>query len=306
MKKKKIIWSDIWFYVAVLAIPVFKYVFDHVFINFNSILMAFQKVNIDTGKLEFAGFENFAEILDLVFHTEQLKLSLWRSIWAYLVTLVVTTVIPVFLVYYVWKRFWLSEFFKVVLFLPSVVSSIITMTIFRFLANRLAPEIVYNLFGKEIMGLTSNPDTSFGAILVYSLWMSLGGGLLTMLGSMNAIDNEIIEAGVIDGTNAFTEFWHIVLPGIYRIVSIGFITGIISIFTADYGLYGFYGSGADPQTWTIGYYFNARTIEAQTSQLPLYASWGILLSAIAIPLTLTARYLIYNKGPREEDEKEKL
>lgn len=299
-KKKKIIWSDIWFYVAVLAIPVFKYLFDHVFVNINSILLVFQKVNIDTGKLEFCGFENFSELFDLLFHTKYLKAAMWRSVWAYLVTLVVTTVIPLFLVYYVWKRYWLSEFFKVVLFLPSVISSIITVTIFRFLMNRMVPDIVFNLTGKEILGLTSNPDTSFVTILVYGLWMGLGSGLLTFLGTMNAIDNEVIEAGVIDGTNALTEFWHIVFPSIYRITSIGFITGVTTIVTADYGLYGFYGSGADPQTWTLGYYFSANTINASPEQMPFYASWGIFISVIAIPIVLTLRHIIYNKGPSED------
>lgn len=299
-KKKKRVWSDIWFYVAVLAIPVAKFVFSNFIVNFNSILMAFQKTNINTGNLEWAGISNFSGVLDLVFGNVHLREAFGRSLLAYFITLVVTTVIPPFLIYYVWKKYMFSEFFKVVLFLPSIISSIITVTIYRFMANRLVPELIYNLTGKEIIGLTSNPDTSFGAVLLYSLWMSMGGGLLTTLGAMNSIDNEILEAGKIDGTNAITEFWHIVLPGIYRLTFLGFITGVVSILISDYGLYGFYGNAADPQTWTIGYYYNSKMIHAPREQLPFYAAWGLLISAVSIPITLFLRNLIYNHGPSED------
>ena len=299
-RKKKIVWSDLIFYIAVLAIPVLAFIFDNFVINFNSLIMGFQKTNITTGELEWAGFSNFSELLDLLIGNAHLREALGRSFIAYFITLIVTTIIPPFLIYYVWKKYMFSEFFKVVLFLPSIVSGIITMTIYRFMANRLAPELIYNLFGKEIIGLTSNPDTSFGAVLTYSLWMSLGGGLLTTLGAMNSIDPSIIEAGKMDGTNTLTEFWHIILPGIYRVTFIGFVTGIVSILTADYGLYGFYGHAADPQTWTIGYYFNKATISASSEELPFYAAWGLMVSAVMVPITLFFRNLIYNHGPSED------
>ena len=209
------------FYICTLSLPVLFFIFNNFVINFNSLIMAFQKTNLETGNLEFAGFGNFADVFKEVFTSKNLTNALWRSVWGYLVTLVVTTFIPVFFCYYVWKKMAFSDFFKVVLFLPTIISSIITMTIYRFIANRLVPELYLDLFGAEILGLTSNPSTSFQAVLFYNLWMSMGGGLLVTLGAMNAVDTEVLESGRIDGTNTITEFWHIVLPSIYRIILSG-------------------------------------------------------------------------------------
>ena len=298
--KKRIVWGDMIFYICTLSLPVLFFIFNNFVIKFNSLIMAFQKTNLDTGKLEFAGFENFADVFSEVVTSKNLTNALWRSVWGYLVTLVVTTFIPVFFCYYVWKKMAFSNFFKVVLFLPTIISSIITMTIYRFIANRLVPELYLDLFGTEILGLTSNPATSFQAVLFYNLWMSMGGGLLVTLGAMNTVDTEVLESGRLDGTNTITEFWYIVLPSIYRIIFIGFIAGIVSIFTADYGLYGFYGSAADPETWTLGYYFTKMTLEATEVELPFYAAWGIIVSVIVIPVTLFFRDLIYNHGPSED------
>ena len=114
--KKRIVRGDMIFYICTLSIPVLFFIFNNFVINFNSLIMAFQKTNLDTGKLEFAGFENFADVFSSLVTSKNLTNALWRSVWGYLVTLVVTTFIPVFFCYYVWKKMAFSGFFKVVLF----------------------------------------------------------------------------------------------------------------------------------------------------------------------------------------------
>lgn len=299
-KKKKTKWNDIVFYAMIIALPLIVYSFNVFVVNFNSIKMAFEKYNMETGQMEFAWFENFKDVITLFQTDANIRHAVGRSIWAYLISVIVTTFIPVFLAFFIYKKFPGAEFFKVVLFLPSIIGGIITITLFRFIANRMVPQLAKMWFDMEIIGLTSNPATAFGTVLFYSLWLSMGGGLLVNLGSMNAIDQSVVEAGKLDGMNVMQEFWHIVLPSIYRIAFLGFITGIISIFTADYGLYAFFGAAADPTCWTLGYYFTVHVLEAGDASLPFYAAWGILISAIVIPFTLLARHLIYKYGPSED------
>ena len=47
------------FYIAMMAIPVIQFCIMYIGVNFNSILLAFQKYNIDTGRYVYNGFQNF-------------------------------------------------------------------------------------------------------------------------------------------------------------------------------------------------------------------------------------------------------
>lgn len=299
-KKRKTRWNDVIFYIIIITLPLIVYIFNAFVVNFNSLKMAFEKFNIETGQMEFVWFENFKEVITLFTTDANIISAVGRSFLAYLIAVIVTTFIPIFLAFYVHKKFPGAEFFKVVLFLPSIIGGIITITLFRFIVNRLVPQVANAWFGMDIIGLTSNPETAFGTVLFYSLWLSMGGGLLVNLGAMNAIDQSVVEAGKLDGMNIMQEFWHIVMPAVYRIAFLGFITGIVSVFTADYGLYAFFGPGADPSCWTLGYYFTVHVLDASDIALPFYSAWGILISVIVVPITLLARHLIYKYGPSED------
>lgn len=300
-KKKRKNYADLVFYVSVLFFPVFMFMFNTLAIDTGSVIMAFQKYDFsEGGKKIFCLFDNFKDVISKLSKDRIYLEALTRSAWSYLLSLAITTVLPMTFHYYIWKNHALSEFFKVILFLPSIISGIITMTIFRFIANRLVPDLLFRWFGMEVVGLTSNPATSYQAILFYAFFMGMGSGLLVHLGTMNAVDPCTIEAGKLDGTNALSEFWHIILPVIYRVYLIGFITGIPSIFTNDYGLYGFFHGAADPSNWTFGYCFLIETLGADEFQYPFYSAWGLMMSVIVVPVTLFFKNLIYKHGPSED------
>ena len=110
----------------------------------------------------------------------------------------------------------------------------------------------------------------------------------------------MVEAATLDGVGFFGELWHIVLPKSYSVISIGFITGIVSIFTNEFGLYSFYGENASSDVSTLGYYFLVETKRASDAGYPYWAAWGLIASVIVIPLTFLARYLINKLGPSED------
>ena len=222
-----------------------------------------------------------------------------NSILVYLVAVVVTAVIPIIFSYYMFKKMWGSSFFKVIVFMPSIVSSICTVTIFKYIVNR----VIFSLFNMEI-SLLDNDNTAFGTIMFYSLWLSFGGGMLTQIGAMNATDQSTIDAGQIDGVGFFGELWHIVLPKSYGVISIGFYTGFASLFTNQLSLYAFKGDSARGRIMTLGYYYYVEVQKATDAhnfaKYPFWAAWGLISSAITIPMTFLLRYLVMRIGPSEE------
>lgn len=290
---------DTIFFWIIATVPLIMLVFNWVFINLNSILLAFKTYD-DFGNASFSGFNNIKAVFWAYGGGDpKMVQALQNSIVVYLVSVVVTAVIPIVFSYYMFKKMWGSGFFKVILFMPNIVSSICTITIFKFLVNRVIPM----LFGLQ-EGLLDDHDTAFGTIMFYSLWLSFGSGMLTQIGAMNATDQATIDAGQIDGVGFFGELWHIVLPKSYGVISIGFYTGFASLFVNQLGLYAFKGENAEASISTLGYYYYVEVQRATAAdnlaKYPFWAAWGLVSSAITIPVTFLLRYLVTHIGPSEE------
>ncbi len=298
------------FFWSLATIPLIMLVFNWVFINFNSILLAFKTYD-DFGNSSFSGLQNIKDVLgayggnsvmmnksEIVSGATMVQ-AMKNSILVYLVSVVVTAVIPIIFSYYMFKKMWGSAFFKVIVFMPSIVSSICTVTIFKYLVNR----VIFSMFDMKI-SLLDNDNTAFGTIMFYSLWLSFGSGMLTQIGAMNATDQSTIDAGQIDGVGFFGELWHIVLPKSYGVISIGFYTGFASLFVNQLSLYAFKGESARGRIMTLGYYYYVEVQKATDAEnfakYPFWSAWGLISSAITIPTTFLLRYLVMRIGPSEE------
>ena len=89
----------------------------------------------------------------------------------------------------------------------------------------------------------SNIDTMMPIVMFVALWMSMGNGFLVFLAGLMGGNQELYEAGKVDGVaNPIQEIWHITLPmmkpqllfGSVMAIVAGF--GVFSIATALTGL----------------------------------------------------------------------
>lgn len=290
--------KDAIFFACIAALPLAMLFLNDIYINLNSIVLAFQEYD-EYGAAHFAGLDNFKQVAWDFFNNENMVVALKNSVIIYLTTTIITLTVPKLFTFYIFKKMPGSNFFKVVLFLPSILSGLTIVMIYKFMADRVVPDILTQ-WGFQVSGLLSNPDTAFGTLLFYSIWMGLGGGMVVGLGAMNATEKSVLEASYLDGTSFFQEFWHIVLPSSYKVLSLSFITGIVGIFTNQFNLYAFFGENASGYLRTLGYYFYVKTLGAKEVAYPYLAAWGVFVSIVVVPVTLLARKLIYKYGPSEE------
>ncbi len=294
---------DLIFYCGFLAVPLVMFILTNIVINGNAIVLAFQKY--EGNKIVFAGFENFITLFNNFFYDVAYQDMLWRSLLIYAVTTVIGTTVPIVFSYYVYKKLFGHKLFKIMLFIPTILSSIITVSMFKMVANEVIPAVWLKLTGNQISPLLNDPGTTFQTILFYTVWMGLGGGLLTQLAAMNTVDPSVTESAQLEGIGFFQELWHIVLPACYEVLALGFITGIAGIFTNTLNLYSFFGSGAPATTNNLGYFFQLRTIEAEMMDYPYLSAWGVTITLIATPLTLLLRHVINKYGPSEDTHEKK-
>ncbi|MBR2374878.1 MAG: sugar ABC transporter permease [Clostridia bacterium] len=293
-RQKQLIFS-----LIVVIIPIIQFCIFYIGVNFNSILMAFQKYEINEqtnlGKYQFNGLKNFRRMFFQLKYENDLPWALKNSIIAFLVNIGVGTTLALIFSLYIFKGMVGSKTFRAILFAPSILSSIVTVTMYKNFVETAIPEI-FNLQ----YGLLGNPDTRFGALLFFMIWVSFGTQILIYSGAMNTIDPSVIEAAKLDGASPLREFLSIILPLIYPTVTTFLVTNIAGLLTNQMNLFAFYANGADPELRTMGYYLFRQTNTASLAEYPLLATYGVALTLIAAPITLLGKKVLESVGPKTE------
>lgn len=278
------------FYAAIVIFPIAQFLVFYVFVNINSILLAFKKYEYDGGGVyAFAGLRNFANVFKNFAQLDYIWVSLKNSLLLYLFGLLIGIPVALLFSYYIYKKSALSGLFKVILFLPSIISSIIMVIIFRYFSERAIPEIVNALFGIKMQGLLENTKSIFPTLLFYNLFIGFGGNVLLYTGAMNAIDKAVVEAAEIDGAGYFRQFISITVPQVFPTISTFLIVGIAGIFTNEMNLYAFFGPNADSAVTTVGYILFRDTMVGTVATYPYLAAFGLVLTVISIPLVLLVK-----------------
>ena len=302
-KKKRVLrgkHKDLIFYTLMMLFPVAQFCVMYIGVNFNSILLAFKKIDTMSNTYTWT-FANIRGAFELFTTSPVLLSAAKNSLLAYVVLTFLGTPLGLIFSYYIYKKLPMSNAFRVILFLPSIISGIVMVTIFQFFVERAIPAFASQLFGVKMKGLLENPGSRYATIIFYNLWVGFGTSVLMYSNGMSGISQEIVESAHLDGATGLTEFWKITLPMIYPTLSTFLITGIAGLFTNQIALYSFYGGGAPENLQTYGYYLYMKTKNAASdSEYTLLAAMGLLLTVVVVPLTLGVKWALEKFGPKED------
>lgn len=301
MKKK---YKDLWFYVLIVAIPTLQFLVFYIGVNFNSIVLAFKKYTPNEAgfytELSFAKLDNFKTLFYNMKHDVIFGYSFRNSLICYLVGLLTATPLGLIFSYYIYKKNPAHNVFKIMLFLPSILSSIVLVLVFRYFADNCLPAAIRKITGLQMEGLISNTKTSFASVLFYCVWSGFGQAILLYSGAMNGISDSLVEAAQIDGITPVKEFLFITLPSIYSTIVTFLIVSVAGIFTNQMNLFSFFGTGAERPMYTVGYYLFRQANLAAVQEYPMLSAFGIVLTMIIIPATYLVKWLLEKFGPSVE------
>lgn len=110
-----------------------------------------------------------------------------------------------------WKAFW-----RVALIVPWAVPSYITAFIWKFFFNEqfgTLNQLLRAAFGPHAgLPWLSDPNWAFGSIVIANVWMSYPFFMVVLLGALQSVPTDLLEAAAIDGANAWQRFWRVTLP----------------------------------------------------------------------------------------------
>ena len=299
-KKRK----DFLFVCAIITIPLLQFLIFYVAVNLNSILLAFRQYDAN-GNSSFAGLSNFTQLFEDFQTLTLYRTALKNSAIVFLVGCPVSLLLATAFSYFIYdKKSKVFDFFKVILFLPSIIPAIALATMFIQMVDSAIPTFLRGFLGEGIKGLLQNPKTTLGTIIFYNVWCSFGVNVLMISNAMSAVSPSLLEASTLDGCGWGRKFAHVVFPEIYGTLETLLITSLGGFFINNASIVSFYGTGAEERIYTMGYYLYKETILASSSgsnaKMPKLAALGILLTAITVPVVFLVRYLLDRYGPRKD------
>ncbi len=299
-RKSKLNKGDLIFYCCMLAFPVIQFVLFYIATKSNAILYAFQRFDIVTGTSTWT-LEYLVKSFNMIVSDSAMLNTLKMSFLSYAVVTFIGTPLGLLFSFYISKKLPGHGLFRVLLFVPSIISAIVLVVIFQYFVDRAIPSFVNLIFGTQMKGLLENVDTRYWTVMFYNLWIGFGVSVLMYSDAISAISPDVVEASHIDGVNALQEFWYITLPGVFPTLTTFMVTSVAGIFTNQFNLFTFYGGNAPEGLITYGYYFFSKTQAAESiAEYPMLSAMGLWITLVCVPLTFIVKWAMEKFGPRED------
>ncbi len=295
--------SRMLFYSLVVVLPLLQFCVFYICVNFNSFVLSFQQTNPITYQPFGVGFKNFKTAFNLLgdnFYMINNSLILFLSVTGVGLTL------AIIFSFYIYKKKAGSGLFKVILFIPKVIPSVVFTIIFKYMTTDAYINIVEDLTGKAVQGLLdASKSSAFWTVLIYNVWLSFGVNVILFIGAMSGINEAVVESAQIDGVTLVQEFWHITVPMIFPTLVTFIVVGIAGVFGNQMHLFTIFSKEKGLPIATIGYYIylsaNLSDVVQNSSKMLTYhelSAMGLILTMIVFPVTLIVKKLLNTFGPR--------
>ena len=273
------------FIIGMLSIAVLNFLVFWLYVNFNSILMAFQSQT--KGGLVWT-LDNFTRFFKEVKISDfQLGLAVKNSVLLYVSGTFFTLPLSLLFAYYLYKKVALSGFFRVVFFLPSIISAAVLVTLFKYVVMPSGPlnELLSIILGKDVaIEWVVDEKYSMFTILFYCVWTGFGGNIVLLTGAIYRIPEDVMEYGKLDGIGMTRELFSVIIPLIWPTLSTLIICSTAGLFTATGPVLLF--TEGQFKTMTLGYFIFDKV---QAGQYYYPSAIGLIFTFIGVPLTLLVK-----------------
>lgn len=270
-----------------LAIPILNFLIFWLYVNFDSILLAFRNIDYSTGGYEYWTFDNFKEVLRLFKEDGMLEygantLKFWL--------LSVGWQIPhsILLTYIFHKKLTGRKVYRVLLYIPTIICSVALAGIFEAFINENGAlgYILQNAFSIErIPSWFQENEYAIWALLFYNFFFGFAGQYILYSGAIANVDTEITEAAYMDGVTMWQELFYIDIPLMWPTISMTIVTSFGGLFGASGPILLF--TSTMSSTWTFGYWIFDQVRVYQSYYIP--AALGLCFTIIAFPVAMLVK-----------------
>lgn len=187
----------------------------------------------------------------------------------------------------------LSGFFKSVFFLPAICSSVAVTFMWKYMLDYnygIVNWALEHLGFQKILFLADN--MAMPSMITMGVWGGIGVIVLLYFAALKNVPSVYYEAAMIDGANAWHQFWNITMPAISPITLYILVTQVIGALQDSTRFMVMSGNGASEDFTTAGVYVYQQTF---TFGVPGYASMVAWALGLIIILFTALNFGLSNK-----------
>lgn len=213
-----------------------------------ALYISFTKTNGLT--YEWRGLDNYFAIF-----TDPIVHQVFLNNFKFLISVPLVIGVALIAAILLFEQFKGWKFFRVIFFLPNVLSVAVIGLIFR---NAFGYDGAVNqflgLFGQEPRQFFIDANYSIAIIILALVWSGFGYQSLLLLAGLTSINPAVFEAAAIDGAGWWRRLWYITLPNIRKVLGFVFIINILYTFASLFGfIFVITAGGPGYETTTIDY-----------------------------------------------------
>ncbi|MAS37420.1 MAG: ABC transporter permease [Anaerolineaceae bacterium] len=258
--------------VLILGLMLYPIIYA-VFVSFNRTVNGIQ--------FTWIGLDNYTRLLQ--------DPTLWRVLannFIFLISVPLILVASLLCATLVYEEAWGWRFFRVVFFLPSVISTVVIGTLFRQLFDYEGPiNQILILLGGQPIDWMARGNTSIYVIILVLVWSGFGYGMLILLSAMSSIDPAIFESSRLDGATWWQRMRYITVPLIAKVLAFLAVINVIYTFLSLFGLIFVLTSGGPGyETTTLDYFIFLKAFSG--FDFGQAAALALMLAVITLALTV--------------------
>jgi len=183
------------------------------------------------------------------------------------------------------RRLRFRAVFRFAFFVTHVVGSVFLAVLFAVLLSPRTGLVNRALGGLDINWL-GRSELVLPAMLLASLWVTLGFGMIYFLAALQAVDKELYEAAEVDGAGKWARLWHVTLPGIRPVLVFMVLVNTIAAFQLFELPYVLFQGGAGPRSrgLTIVMYLFQTGFQAGDLGYASAIGWVLMLLILAVAI----------------------
>ena len=281
------------FLVCILALPVLNWLIFWLSVNVSSFVLAFQD---NAGNWSFINFTLFWNQLTSPYG-DTVGMAILNTLKYFAVNLLLIFPLTLIMSYFIYKRVAGYRAFRVIFFLPAIISGIVLVSVYSNMISPTGPiGALLKAMGVQMPeGYLLNPDTATPAILIYCIWTGFTTNLIIISSAMSRIPVEVLESARLDGCSSFKELIFLILPMIWSSVSTLVIFILTGIFNASGPILLFHPDGGY-NTMTLSFWIYQQVYGGGTyggtGNYGLVSCAGLIFTCIGVPFILLVRRLI--------------
>lgn len=169
-----------------------------------------------------------------------------------------------------------SSLFRSIFLLPAVCSSVAVIFMWQYFLNYdygVVNWFLVKLGFERVMFL--GDDLGMASMIVMGIWGGLGIKVLLFYAALKNVPAVYYEAAMIDGANAWKQFWKITLPGISPVLLYVLITQMIAALQDSTRFMVMSGNGASETFTTAGVYVYLQTFSFGAPGYASTCAWAL-------------------------------